>query len=40
MGQAHQVLLEAKNSIPGLRTVAFGDGMECPPNTAQLRSVG
>lgn len=40
MGEAHMVLLDAKNHIPGLRTVAFGDGMECPPNTAQLRAVG
>lgn len=40
MGQAHLVLLEAKNKIPGLRTVAFGDGMECPPSLAQLRAVG
>ena len=40
MGQAHMVLREAKNHIPGLRTVAFGDGYECPPNQAQLRAVG
>lgn len=40
MGQAHAILREAKNKVPGLRTVAFGDGMECPPDTAQLRAVG
>lgn len=40
MGQAHLVLLDAKSRIPGLRTVAFGDGMECPPSLAQLRAVG
>ena len=40
MGRAHLALLEAKNRVPGLRTVAFGDGMECPPNAAHLRAVG
>ncbi|WP_114228548.1 MULTISPECIES: hypothetical protein [Sphingomonas] len=40
MGQAHVILLDAKNKIPGLRTVSFGDGMECPPASAHLRAVG
>lgn len=40
MGQAHAALVVAKEQVPGLRTVAFGDGMECPPNLAQLRAVG
>jgi len=40
MGQAHAALVVAKGKVPGLRTVAFGDGMECPPEVAQLRAVG
>jgi len=40
MGNCHAALLEAKDSIPGLRTTSFGDA-ECPPSkTAQLRIVG
>lgn len=31
----HAALIEAKRSVPGLRTVAWGDGEECPPKTAQ-----
>jgi hypothetical protein len=41
MAGCHAELLEAKASVPGLRTVAFGDGEECPPQTgrAPLRVV-
>ena len=37
----HAELVEAKAFVPGLRTVAFGDGDECPPQTgrADLRVV-
>ncbi len=27
----HAELKEAKNLVPGLRTVSFGEGSECPP---------
>lgn len=30
MAAAHATLVEAKQQVPGLRTVAFGDGQECP----------
>jgi uncharacterized protein YukE len=30
----HSALAEAKQFVPGLRTVAWGDGEECPPKTA------
>jgi hypothetical protein len=30
MAGAHAALVEAKQQVPGLRTVAFGDGQECP----------
>lgn len=40
MGQAHAALVTARQQVPGLRTVSFGDGAECPPATAQLRAVG
>ncbi|GAC1579337.1 MAG: hypothetical protein NVS3B5_12430 [Sphingomicrobium sp.] len=40
MGSCHVALVEARDAIPGLRTVSFGDA-ECPPsNSAQLRIVG
>lgn len=41
MANCHAELLEAKAFIPGLRTVSFGDGQECPPQTghAPLRIV-
>ena len=32
IANAHAALAEAKNRVPGLRTVAFGDGYECPKN--------
>ena len=40
MGQAHAALVVARGQVPGLRTVAFGDGMECPPEAARLQAVG
>ena len=36
----HAQLVEAKAKVPGLRTVGFGDGTECPDvATANLRIV-
>ncbi len=34
IANCHAALAEAKQSIPGLRTVSFGDN-ECPPKTAK-----
>ena len=31
MASCHAELKEAKSFVPGLRTVSFGDGDECPP---------
>jgi hypothetical protein len=31
----HQQLASAKGKVPGLRTVAIGDGDECPPTTGR-----
>ena len=42
IGGCHGALLEAKQLVPGLRTVSFGDGSECPDSTtgrADLRIV-
>jgi len=41
MANCHAALVEARGRIPGLRTVSFGDGSECPPAsaTADLRIV-
>lgn len=40
VGNCHAALVDAKGRIPGLRTVAFGDGEECPKHpTGQLRIV-
>ena len=40
MANAHAALVDAKNQVPGLRTVAFGDGMPCPTEgSAPLRVV-
>ena len=41
MGNCHAALAEAKTQVPGLRTVAFGDGYECPKpeGLADLRIV-
>jgi hypothetical protein len=30
----HAELAEAKQKVPGLRTVSWGDGQECPPASA------
>jgi non-ribosomal peptide synthetase component F len=37
----HVALADAKQQVPGLREVAFGDGTDCPPPSAveQLRIV-
>lgn len=41
IAHCHVALAETRNSIPGLRTVAFGEGEECPPasGTVDLRVV-
>lgn len=41
MAHCHAELKEAKSFIPGLRTVSFGEGDECPPpaGRANLRVV-
>jgi len=31
MAHCHAALVNAKQQVPGLRTVSFGDGQECPP---------
>jgi hypothetical protein len=31
MARCHAELAQAKKLVPGLRTVAFGEGDECPP---------
>ena len=31
----HEALADAKGKVPGLRTVSWGDGEDCPPNTAR-----
>ena len=31
MANCHAELKQAKSFVPGLRTVSFGDGDECPP---------
>lgn len=35
MASCHGELRDAKQFIPGLRTVNFGDGSECPPKVAR-----
>jgi hypothetical protein len=35
IGNCHVALVEAKSSIPGLRTVSFGEPDECPPPMAE-----
>ena len=37
----HAALADAKGKVPGLRTVAWGDGQECPPaeGSTHLRAV-
>jgi hypothetical protein len=41
MANCHAELVQAKSFVPGLRTVSFGDGTECPPEEgfATLRVV-
>lgn len=41
MAQCHAALVTAKQKVPGLRTVSFGDGQECPPlpKVATLKAV-
>lgn len=39
MANCHAALVEARQHVPGLRTVAFGDVQECPPPGATLRVV-
>jgi hypothetical protein len=41
IGNCHVALAETRKTIPGLRTVAFGDGDDCPPSSgfADLRVV-
>lgn len=41
IGNCHAALVDTKQTIPGLRTVAFGEPDECPPQTghAGLRVV-
>ena len=34
MANCHSELRDAKQFVPGLRTVSFGDGDECPPKVA------
>jgi hypothetical protein len=35
MARCHVAMSTAKQKIPGLRTVSWGDGMPCPPKIAQ-----
>ena len=41
IANCHAELVQAKSFVPGLRTVSFGDGDECPPEEgrANLRVV-
>ena len=40
IGNCHAALVETRRTIPGLRTVGFGDGDECPKTAvADLRIV-
>jgi hypothetical protein len=39
IANCHSALVETRKSIPGLRTVAWGDNEECPPQATQLRVV-
>lgn len=34
IANCHAALVDTKQTIPGLRTVAWGDGEECPPEQA------
>ena len=33
--ECHSALAEAKGKVPGLRTVSWGDGDDCPPAAAR-----
>lgn len=33
--ECHKSLADAKGQVPGLRTVSWGDGDDCPPKTAR-----
>lgn len=35
IGNCHAALVDTQQTIPGLRTVAFGEPDECPPKTAR-----
>ncbi len=35
MANCHGELRDVKQFVPGLRTVSFGEGEECPPKTAR-----
>ena len=35
MANCHGALVDAKQFVPGLRTVSFGEGSECPPKAAR-----
>ena len=35
IGNCHAALVDTQKTIPGLRTVAFGEPDECPPQTGQ-----
>ena len=39
IGNCHAAMVVAKDFVPGLRTVGFGDLVECPPSKAELRIV-
>ncbi len=36
MANCHGALVEAKQFVPGLRTVSFGEGYECPPASGSV----
>ena len=36
MANCHGELRDAKQFVPGLRTVSFGEGSECPPKFARV----
>ena len=38
IGNCHGALVDAKQSVPGLRTVAFGDEGDCPPIKGSLQT--
>jgi hypothetical protein len=36
IGHCHEALAETRKTVPGLRTVSWGDGEECPPSTGAI----